>query len=186
MDAALRARLVATAGIATAISLATILGAWGFEIIGGYEPCPLCLNQRIPYYIGVPIMAVAAAVAVLRLPASATRLLLVVGGVVFLVSAGLGIHHAGVEWGFWEGPTSCAGGGGVELEPGQSLADFFAAGGRSGLVSCTEASWRWAGLSFAGWNAVISVAVAVIALRGAAAGLHGRWPARRRLGPSQG
>ena len=35
------------------------------------------------------------------------------------------------------------------------------------VVSCTEASWRMFGLSFAGWNAVISAGIAVLALAGA-------------------
>src|SRR3954470_12816159 len=37
------------------LAAATILGALGFEHIGGYLPCHLCLMQRTPYYVGVPV-----------------------------------------------------------------------------------------------------------------------------------
>jgi disulfide bond formation protein DsbB len=37
---------------------------------------------------------------------------------------------------------------------------------RAEVVSCSEASWRMLGLSFAGWNAVISALLAAIAAYG--------------------
>ena len=39
---------------------ATVGTALGFQYIGGYIPCKLCLEERIPYYVGVPLMALAA------------------------------------------------------------------------------------------------------------------------------
>ena len=35
---------------------ATVGGALGFQHIGGYIPCKLCYEQRIPYYVGAPLM----------------------------------------------------------------------------------------------------------------------------------
>ena len=38
---------------------ATVGAALGFQHLGGYIPCKLCLAQRTPYYVGIPLMAVA-------------------------------------------------------------------------------------------------------------------------------
>ncbi len=86
---------------------ATVGTALGFEHIGGYIPCKLCLGQRIPYYIGVPVMALAAVSAALRWPPLLTRGLLVIGGLIMVWSLFLGVRHSGVEWGWWAGPTDC-------------------------------------------------------------------------------
>ena len=143
--------------------LASILTAWGFQLIGGYVPCKLCLEQRIPYYIGLPL-AVLALVAMLRGTPAQGRLvvsvlLLAVAGV-FAWGAGIGGYQAGAEWGFWAGPADCGGGGGMP----DLAANMLNALRSTRVVSCTEASWRMFGLSFAGWNAVISAGIAVLAL----------------------
>jgi disulfide bond formation protein DsbB len=77
----------------------------------------------------------------------------------FIANAIAGIYHAGVEWKWWEGPGECA--GGFELKWGE--------GGvaETPIIRCDEASWRFLGLSFAGWNAVISATLAGIAAYGA-------------------
>lgn len=141
---------------------AAIAAAWGFQIIGGYVPCKLCYQERIPYYVGLPLLLAALLLAG-RAPRSA-RLLALAGGLTFVVGFGMGAYHAGSEWGFWPGPNDCGGGVGPVTDAGNLLAQMQA----TRLVSCTEASWRMLGLSFAGWNAVISLAVAGLAL---AAGL---------------
>jgi len=75
----------------------------------------------------------------------------------------LGVFHAGVEWKLWAGPAECSG-----------AAQFGPAGGLLNrlqdvvVVRCDEAAWRFLGLSLAGYNALITVALAAIALWGAA------------------
>ncbi len=88
--------------------VATVGGALGFEHIGGYIPCALCLLQRDPYYYGIPLGVLAILASVLKLPAWTTRTLLLAVGILMLVGAGLGVYHAGAEWHFWEGPSTCA------------------------------------------------------------------------------
>ncbi|WP_067340872.1 disulfide bond formation protein B [Stappia indica] len=146
--------------------LASILTAWGFQLIGGYVPCKLCLEQRIPYYVGLPLALLALLVMLRGTPAQGrlvvTVLLLAVAAV-FAWGAGIGAYQAGAEWGFWAGPADCGGGGGMP----DSAANMLNALRSTRVVSCTEASWRMFGLSFAGWNAVISAGIAVLALAGA-------------------
>ncbi len=81
-----------------------------------------------------------------------------------LVGAGMGVYHAGVEWGFWEGPLTCATTAqGVTQNAGDLLSDLNSKHG----PSCTEASFRLLGLSFAGWNVIASLILAAIAFSGA-------------------
>ena len=147
--------------IAFAIAFATILLAHVFERLG-YAPCPICLQERYAYYFAVPATIVAFFAA--RAESFAlTRILLVLVALAFLVNAALGIYHAGIEWKWWEGPASCSGGVAVEWGEGGVASAIE----RAEVVSCSDASWRMAGLSFAGWNAVISALLAGLAAYGA-------------------
>src|SRR6516162_3770752 len=87
-----------------AASFAALAGAWIIEFLG-YKPCPLCLEQRIPYYAAVP-GGLAAAYLMHRAPKFAAALLAAVSAVL-LYNAGLGVYHAGAEWHFWPGPDTC-------------------------------------------------------------------------------
>ena len=152
--------LLVTLGMA-----ATVGGALGFEHVGGYIPCALCLLQRDPYYWGIPVGVLAIATSAFKLPAWTTRTLLLIVGILMLVGAGMGVYHSGAEWGFWEGPSTCATTAqGISSNVGDLLGDLDSKHG----PSCTEASLRVLGLSFAGWNVIASLILAAIALRGAA------------------
>jgi disulfide bond formation protein DsbB len=144
------------------VSLATLLGVWFFQFVLKLPPCPLCLEERLPYYIVIPL-SLALAIAAF---AHAPRGLVAVGFaailIAMLVSAGLGAYHAGVEWRFWPGPADCSG----------PVTDFTTKGPlldqlRSiRVIRCDEAAWRFLGVSLAGYNVLISLALAVIAALG--------------------
>lgn len=133
-----------------AIAAATIIGAWIFEYFG-YAPCPLCLKQRWAYYALIPLAAIAAAASPIRRPLLGLMVLVAIASAVF------GAYHSGVEWKWWPGPSTCAGGGGLD-----GLPDLT----NTPSVSCEDAAIRIFGLSLAGWNAVISAAMAAIAFAG--------------------
>jgi disulfide bond formation protein DsbB len=142
---------------------ATIAGALLFEHGLGYVPCKLCLTERQPYYLAMPLAALAflASGSPGRLP----RLVLALAGLVLVVGAGLGVYHAGAEWGFWAGPSDCGGGSGPAAA---GVQDFMRQLERTRVVACTEAAWRFLGLSLAGWNALIASGLAALALAAAA------------------
>lgn len=134
------------------VAFATIAGAWVFEHYG-YAPCELCLQQRWAYYAGVPLAILLAAWS----PRWIRQALWLVA-LLWLASAVFGAYHSGVEWGWWQGPTACSGGG--ELGFGEGLPDLSKT-----AVKCNEAALRIFGLSLAGWNAVISLGLAALAAR---------------------
>jgi disulfide bond formation protein DsbB len=148
------------AAVFLALAMAATVGtALGFQYLGGYIPCKLCLEERIPYYVGVPVMALAAISAALRWPPVVTRGLLAIGGALMVWSLYMGVYHAGVEWKWWPGPTDC---GAVEAPStgGKGILDSL-----NTFVppSCDEAAGRFLGISFAGWNAVASLILAGVA-----------------------
>jgi disulfide bond formation protein DsbB len=146
------------AGLLAAGMAVTVGAALGFQHIGGYIPCKLCLEQRLPYYIGVPLMVLALVSSLLKLPPLVTRGLLLAGALLMTWSLWLGGFHAGVEWGFWPGPTDC----GMVVPPpsGGNLLDEINA---KLPPSCDQAAGRFLGLSFAGWNVMASIPLAALA-----------------------
>ena len=144
--------------------IATVGSALGFEHIGGYMPCLLCLEQRTPYYIGIPVMALAFISATLKWPGIVNRGLLAVGGLLMAYGLALAVYHAGVEWQFWEGPADCAAAAtSITTDVGSLLNDLNTVR----PPSCSEAALRVLGLSFAGWNVIASLILAAVAFRAA-------------------
>lgn len=152
------------AAIAFVVSLAAIVGAWGLELLGGLVPCELCLEQRLPYYVGLPILALLL-VFWNRLPRVLWYLLLAAVMALFAWGLHLAVYHAGVEWRFWQGPTACTGTGlDVSFE---DLSNINA----TRIVPCDAVQFRFLGISLAGYNALVMLSS--IALLGWAA-LKGR------------
>jgi len=155
--------LMLVAAVLFSIAFATILTAHIFERYGGYLPCHLCLQERYAYYFAVPASGVAFFTARAE-SFGITRILLLVIALGFLINAGLGVYHSGVEWKWWAGPTECSGGSVIEWGPA-GLAQQL---GTTKVIACDEAPWRFLWLSFAGWNAVVSALLAGLAGWGAA------------------
>src|SRR5690606_21475118 len=140
----IRANPLSVAALPVAIAAAlTLAGAWFFELVIGLEPCPLCLDQRVPYYVAVPLGLVVAWLAGAPSRAQYARAGLALLGVTMVAGVGYGIYHAGVEWGFWQGPAACAAAGGSAV-PGDILSQLKST---TRVVSCSEAPWRFLGLS---------------------------------------
>jgi disulfide bond formation protein DsbB len=149
-----RGRLLA--GLAFLLGLATILGAWGSQIIGGLVPCELCLEQRLAYYWGLPVLAL---VLILwnRLPRQALVIGLLIGAAIFAWGTYMGVYHAGVEMQLWPGPTACTGTG-VDI----SFSDLTNLNATR-VVPCDAVQFQLFGITLAGYNALISAAI-VLAL----------------------
>jgi disulfide bond formation protein DsbB len=149
-----------------AIAAATILGALGFEYLGGYLPCHLCLLERVPYYVGMPVAALAAIAVWMKAPRGVVVALFALFAALMLYNAGLAAYHSGVEWGFWAGPASCSPSVGVT-----SAADMLNQLENTHAPSCTVAALRIFGISLAGYNVLISALLAALAIVGA----RGAW-----------
>jgi disulfide bond formation protein DsbB len=168
-----RASLVTPATVALAVAAAaaaTIGGALFIEHGLGVKPCELCLQQRIPYYAGVPLALLAAWWAARRPTGAVTGLLLALLGLLFLAGAGIGAYHAGVEWGWWPGPTGCTG----PITRPAAMGDFLRQLATTKVVRCDEVAFRVFGFSLAAWNAVLALGFAGTSAYGARLAWAGR------------
>jgi len=147
------------------IAVATLAGAWYFQLVVGLPPCPLCLEERIPYHIVIPLSLLLAIAALVRAPAKLLMVGFAVIAIAALCNVALGAYHAGVEWHWWAGPTDCSGPL-TDLRAGGSLLNQLQS---IHVVRCDEAAWRFLGISLAGYNALISLLLAAIAAYGLAA-----------------
>ena len=154
--------------IAAVASLAMLGAAHAFETFGGYAPCGLCLKQREVYWAALTVAVVGfVAVRLKRFPADVLALLL---AAIFAAGMAVAAYHAGVEWKWWPGPTSCSGGSGGLAVTGDLSA--LLEGKRVRPPACDEAAWRMLGISMAGYNAVTSLALAAVGAAVARGGRH--------------
>ena len=140
--------LIVAAGLG---SFVLLLAAWGFQA-AGYAPCKMCVWQRWPHVAAVAIAAVGA-----WLPIAPIALL---GALAALTTSGIGVYHAGVEYGWWPGPAACT--GGADSLSGLSGADLLSTEGAIDIVMCDEVIWSFLGVSMAGWNAILSFGLVLV------------------------
>ncbi|HEX3440054.1 MAG TPA: disulfide bond formation protein B [Pseudolabrys sp.] len=153
------------AAVIAVVGALTIAGVYFFQYVLGYPPCPLCLDQRMAYYVCIPL----AALLWLGGGFNASRKVLVLGfaaiTIAMLWNAGLSAYHAGVEWKLWAGPPDCSG-------PINSFGDASNMLNRLQnirIVRCDEAAWRFLGISLAGYDVLVSLFLATVAAWGAKA-----------------
>ena len=141
--------------LASAVMLAI---AHAFQTFEHLAPCTLCLRQREAYWVAAGVAL--AAMIVVRLPGGprlrqASCWLL---ALIFLGGCAIAVYHAGAEWKFWPGPKACSSAGSAAVDA-QALSALLN-GAKIKPPACDQAAWVFLGLSMAGWNAVISLALA--------------------------
>ena len=136
--------------IAAGGSLALMLAAYSFQHFGGLAPCKMCLWQRWPHAAAIVLGGL--------MFIFAARLIAWLGALAAATTSAIGFYHSGVEQKWWEGPSSCTGGGLSGLS-GSALLDPNAAGK---VVMCNDIAWAFLGLSMPTWNGIVSLALALI------------------------
>jgi disulfide bond formation protein DsbB len=128
-------------------------GALFSQYVGGLYPCEMCYWQRWPHGAAI-LLAIGALLSPLSSPR--TRLLVLLAALAVAISGAIGVFHAGVELGYWEGITHCTASGATSLKDIMSVP----------LVRCDQVQWDFLGISMAGWNALLSLggAAAIVAL----------------------
>ena len=152
-------RLKSARLLALAVPVVLLGGALLSEYVGKLYPCEMCWWQRYPHAVAI-LLAGAALLSPLTAPR--TRLLTLLAALGVAVSGAIGAFHAGVEYGWWEGLTTCSTGGAMSLD------DIMAVP----LIRCDQVQWTLLGISLAGFNAIFSLggalAVALLARKRAA------------------
>jgi disulfide bond formation protein DsbB len=148
---------------ALAISAAMLATAHAFQTFGGLAPCHLCLKQREAYWAAMAAAAVAVAAGLVRPWPHTPRIASLALAAIFAYGTGWAVFHAGAEWHWWAAPATCSSTGPVSVAALKALL----AGGPARPPACDVAPWRLAGLSMAGWNALISAGLVVVSLAAA-------------------
>ena len=154
---------LAAAAIIAIVGVLTMGAVYYVQYVMLLAPCPLCLEQRMAFYVSVPLAAL------LWLGAShgASKKVLFLGFLVIagfmLWNTGLASYHAGVEWKFWQGPTDCSG----PIDKIGSVTSMLNQLQRISLVRCDEAAIRIFGISLSGYDALVSLFLALVAAWGA-------------------
>jgi len=124
-------------------------GALFSQYVGGLYPCEMCYWQRWPHGAAI-LLALGALFSPIQAPR--TRPLVLLAALAIAVSGGIGVFHAGVEMGWWEGVTHCTATGASSLEDILSVP----------LIRCDQVQWDFLGVSMAGWNAILSLVGAAL------------------------
>ncbi|MDB5695485.1 MAG: disulfide bond formation protein [Sphingomonas bacterium] len=148
--------LVRANWLALLLPTALLAGAWGSQLIGGLIPCEMCHWQRWPHYAAAGLAAVAFATS-----GRTHATLVVLAALALAVSGAIGVAHAGVEYGWWQGFTACT--APVPIT-GTTAAERLDALLKAPVVRCDTAQWSLAGISLAGYNALFSLGGAVAIL----------------------
>jgi disulfide bond formation protein DsbB len=149
-----RAPLTTANAIALGVPLALAGGALASQYVGGLHPCEMCHWQRWPHFAAMGV----AAVAFLVPQVMARRVLVLAAGALIAASGVIGVMHAGVEYGWWEGFTACASGIRSTGSTSELLDQIMAAP----VTRCDVPQWTFAGISLAGFNALLSFAAALL------------------------
>jgi disulfide bond formation protein DsbB len=104
----------------------------------------MCYWQRYPHWAALALAVLAFVLT------RAARPLTLLAALAIAVSGAIGVFHAGVELGWWQGVTECTASGARTLE------EIMA----SPLVRCDQVQFAFLGISMAGWNAIISLCAA--------------------------
>ena len=131
-------------------SFALLVAAYGFEFLGGMSPCKMCLWQRWPHIAVIPI-------GILAIYSNST-VLLKVSGLIILLGAMIAFYHMGVEYKWWDGPSTCTSGTISGLTSSELLAKIL----KAPIVRCDEVQWQFIGLSMAAWNGLISIILSIV------------------------
>jgi disulfide bond formation protein DsbB len=136
-------------GVPALLLAGAYIAQYGFALYPG----EMCWWQRYPHFAAV-------ALAFLSYLVEPKRVWIALAALAILVSGAIGAFHAGVEYQWWEGLTACtnnAGAGG-----GNPLDAIM----NAPLIRCDVPQWTLAGISLAGFNALISIpaALAIFAL----------------------
>jgi len=131
--------------IAIGIPALLLGGAYLSQYGFGLFPCEMCWWQRYAHFAAL-------ALALVSIVAPAKRLWIGLAGLAILVAGLLGAYHAGVEYKWWEGVTTCS-----STAAGTSLEDIL----NAPLIRCDEPQWTLFGISLAGFNFLISTPAAI-------------------------
>ena len=136
------------------ISILALISAYFIEYFLGYQPCNLCLLERIPYALSIIII-----LANFKFKFNDKSILLVLI-IIFVVSVLLSIYHLGIEQGLIEESFVCITKDNLNLNKEQLLQEL-----QKINISCKNVSFTIFGLSLTTYNILLSVIISATLIK---------------------
>ncbi len=140
--------------IALLLPLGLLGGAMGSQYLGGLVPCEMCYWQRWPHVAAIVLAGLAYTIPAVS---DRSRTLTLLAALAIAISGAIGVYHAGVELGIFEGITTC-----TSTASGATTADLLNAIMNAPLIRCDQVQFSFLGISMAGWNALLSLGGAAL------------------------
>ena len=136
------------------ISILALSSAYFIEYFLGFQPCNLCLLERIPYVLSIIIIL---ANFTIKFNDKYVLLVLIV---IFILSALLSIYHFGIEQGLIEESFVCSTKDNLNLNKEQLLQEL-----QKINISCKNVAFTIFGLSLTTYNILLSVIISAILIK---------------------
>ena len=134
------------------ISLFALISAYFIEYILGYQPCNLCLIERIPYMIAIIIITINFKFNHLE------RYLILLLVFVFLTSTLISLYHLGIEQGFIKESLVCDLKNSSKILSKEEILQQL----QQKIVSCKDVTFKILGFSLTTLNIIISLLITIV------------------------
>ena len=133
------------------ISFIALISAYFIEYVLGYQPCNLCLYERVPYFLAILILLVNFKYN--KLEKQFIFFLIII----FFIALLLSLYHLGIEQGLIEESLLC------NLEKGTNIVDKdeILKQLQQKNISCKDVAFKIFGLSLTSFNIVISLLLTI-------------------------
>ena len=133
------------------ISLVALISAYFIEYMLGYQPCNLCLYERIPYFLAILILLINYKYNKLE------KYIIILLALNFFIATILSLYHLGIEQGFIQESLLC------DLEKGANIIDKdeILKELQKKSISCKDVTFKIFGLSLTSFNIIISLLLTI-------------------------
>ena len=137
------------------ISIIALSSAFFIEYVLGYQPCNLCILERIPYLLSLIIIILN--YKFINLEKYFILLLILV----FLAATILSLYHLGIEQGFIEESLVCDLKKGSDLVSKEDILKQL----QEKNINCKDVTFKIMGLSLTSYNILISLLITISSAR---------------------
>ena len=133
------------------ISFIALMSAYYIEYVLGYQPCNLCLYERIPYFLAILILLVNFKYNKLE------KYFILFLIIIFFIATLLSLYHLGIEQCLIEESLLC------NLEKGTNIIDKdeILKQLQQKNISCKDVAFKIFGLSLTSFNIIISLLLTI-------------------------
>ena len=137
------------------ISSFMLISAFYLEYFHGALPCDLCIMQR--WFHSAIIAYSFIIILIIKKILISKKLLILGGAILWLSSSSAGLYHFGIEMNFWTGPDGCS----SYIDFSKDTLTYLL---NKSPIKCDEVMFEIFGLSLAGWNALASLFIFLLAV----------------------